>query len=213
MSATMARGLTDADYRERLLAPGRSGLQFSWERTAALALESLEALAAKKPRTEQRARIEHKLPALITERVAGLDPVFGELPPESLAECLAVNLPPRRARQFLIDVTELQQRDSKTGIQRVVRSLLIALMAEPPPGFIALPVYYDGTGRYRYAYRFLEAFAGWEPAPDELVDFCAADVYLGLDFGRPPRRCQKRCFEHYRGGAAVLCGVRCAISA
>ena len=150
MSATMARGLTDADYRERLLASGRHQAgQFSWERTAALTLESLEALAAKKPRTEQRARIEHKLPALITERVAGLDPVFGELPPESLAECLAVNLPTRRARQFLIDVTELQQRDSKTGIQRVVRSLLIALMAEPPPGFVALPVYYDGTGRYR----------------------------------------------------------------
>ena len=208
MSATMARGLTDADYRERLLASGRHQAgQFSWERTAALTLESLEALAAKKPRTEQRARIEHKLPALITERVAGLDPVFGELPPESLAECLAVNLPPRRARQFLIDVTELQQRDSKTGIQRVVRSLLIALMAEPPPGFVALPVYYDGTGRYRYANRFLEAFAGWEPAPDELVDFCAADVYLGLDFNVTTAPMSEEVFRALSRRGVRLCFV------
>ncbi|MCH1611380.1 MAG: glycosyltransferase family 4 protein, partial [Luminiphilus sp.] len=152
MSETMARGLTDADYRERLLASGRHQAgRFSWERTAALALESLEALAAKKPPTEQPAQIEHKLPALITERLAGLDLVFGKVRSESLTECLAVNLPPRRARQFFIDVTELQQHDSKTGIQRVVRSLLIALMAEPPPGFVALPVYFDGNGRYRYA--------------------------------------------------------------
>ena len=183
ISETMARGLTDADYRERLLASGRhQAAQFSWQRTASRALASLEALAAEKPRTEQRAQIEHALPARIAERLAGLAPHFGQVQPEPLAECLAVNLPLRRSRQFLIDVTELQQRDSRTGIQRVVRSLLIALMAEPPLGFVALPVYFDSGGRYRYANRFLETFMGRETAPDELVDFAAADVYLSLDF-------------------------------
>ena len=183
ISETMARGLTDADYRERLLASGRhQATQFSWQRTAARALASLEALAVKKLRTEQRAQIEHTLPTRIAKRLAGLAPQFGQVQPEPLAECLAVNLPPRRSRQFLIDVTELQQRDSRTGIQRVVRSLLIALMAEPPLGFVALPVYFDSGGRYRYANRFLETFMGRQAAPDELVDFGAADVYLSLDF-------------------------------
>ena len=183
ISETVARGLTDADYRERLLASGRHQVaQFSWERTSARALASLEALAAKTPRTEQRVQVEHTLPARIVERLAGLAPHYGQVLPEPLAECLSVNLPLRRSRQFLIDVTELQQRDSRTGIQRVVRSLLIALMAEPPSGFVALPVYFDGDGRYRYANRFLETFMGHETVPDELVDFGAADVYLGLDF-------------------------------
>jgi glycosyltransferase involved in cell wall biosynthesis len=183
MSETIARGLTDTDYRHRLLASGRhQATQFSWERTAALALESLEALAARKPCTEQRTHIEHRLPARIAERLAALDPLLGEVSTEPLAECLAINLPLRRSRQFLIDVTALQQRDSKTGIQRVVRSLLIALMSEPPSGFVAAPVYYADDGRYRYANRFLEAFTGREAAPDELVDFGASDIYLGLDF-------------------------------
>ena len=183
ISETMARGLTDADYRERLLASGRhQAEQFSWKRTAALALESLEALAGSTTRAEQRAQIEHTLPARIAQCLAGLAPRFGQVPPELLAECLATNLPLCRSRQFLIDVTELQRCDSKTGIQRVVRSLLIALMAQPPNDFMVLPVYFDGDGRYRYANRFLETFMGREAAPDELVDFAAVDVYLSLDF-------------------------------
>ena len=205
MSATMARGLTDADYRERLLASGRHQAgQFSWERTAALALESLSRSPAPhraaRPDRAQVARADYRARCRPRPRLWGAAA-------ESLAECLAVNLPPRRARQFLIDVTELQQRDSKTGIQRVVRSLLIALMAEPPPGFVALPVYYDGTGRYRYANRFLEAFAGWEPAPDELVDFCAADVYLGLDFNVTTAPMSEEVFRALSRRGVRLCFV------
>ena len=99
ISETMARGLTDADYRERLLASGlHQAKQFSWERTATLTLKSLEGLAGSTPRTEQRAQIEDKLPARIAERLAGLAPLFGQVLPEPLAECLAVNLPPRRSR-------------------------------------------------------------------------------------------------------------------
>ena len=207
ISETMARGLTDADYRERLLASGRhQATQFSWERTATIALASLEALVAEKPRTE-RAQIEHTLPARIAKRLAGLAPQFGQVQPEPLAECLAVNLPLRRSRQFLIDVTELQQRDSRTGIQRVVRSLLIALMAEPPPGFVALPVYFDSDGRYRYANRFLETFMGRETAPDELVDFCAADVYLGLDFNVTTTPMSEEVFRSLSRRGVRLCFV------
>ena len=208
ISATMARGLTDAGYRERLLASGRhQAAQFSWERTAARALASLEALAAKTPRTEQRAQVEHTLPARIAERLAGLAPHCGQVLPKSLAECLAVNLPQRRSRQFLIDVTELQQRDSRTGIRRVVRSLLIALMAEPPPGFVAQPVYFDSGGRYRYANRFLETFMGHEAAPDELVDFGAADVYLGLDFNIKSTPISEAVFQGLSRRGVRLCFV------
>ena len=183
MAKLMERGLTDSDYRQRLLASGRQqAQQFSWERTATLALESLEALATNTQLNEQRADIEHKLPARIAGCLADLDPSWGQALPEALAECLAINLPRRHSRQLLIDVTELQARDGKTGIQRVVRSLLIALMSEPPSGLVVAPVYYADDGRYRYANRFLQAFAGHEAAPDELVDFGAADVYLGLDF-------------------------------
>ena len=208
MSETMARGLTDADYRERLLAAGRHQAgQFSWERTAAIALKSLETLAANRLRTEQRAQIEQKLPACIAKRLAGLDSLYGEVSPERLAECLTINLPPRRSRQFLIDVTELQRGDSKTGIQRAVRSLLIALMSEPPPGFVAQPVYYDSEGCYRYANRFLQTFLGRELAPDELVDFCAEDVYLGLDFNINSTPMSEEAFRALSRRGVRLCFV------
>jgi glycosyltransferase involved in cell wall biosynthesis len=208
MSETMARGLTDTDYRQRLLASGRhQAAQFSWEHTAALALASLEMLAASKPCTEQRSQIEHRLPARIAERLADLDPLFGEAPTESLAECLAVNLPLRRSRQFLIDVTVLQQHDRKTGIQRVVRSLLIALIAEPPSDFTVLPVYYDGDGRYRHANRFLRTFAGRPSAPDELVDFGAGDVYLGLDFNVTTTPMSEELFRALARRGVRLCFV------
>ena len=208
MAKLMERGLTDIDYRQRLLASGlQQAKQFSWERTAALALESLEALATNTQLKERRADIERKLPARIAGCLADLDPSWGQVLPEPLAECLAINLPRRHSRQLLIDVTELQDRDGKTGIQRVVRSLLIALMSEPPLGFVVAPVYYDDDGCYRYANRFLKAFFDCEATPDELVDFGASDVYLGLDFNVTTTPMSEELFRTLSRRGVRLCFV------
>ena len=58
-------------------------------------------------------------------------------------------------RQLFVDISALVQSDLKTGIQRVVRSILLALIDDPPPGYRIEPVYSNGGNRrYLYARRF-----------------------------------------------------------
>ncbi|WP_018231900.1 glycosyltransferase family 4 protein [Thioalkalivibrio thiocyanodenitrificans] len=86
-------------------------------------------------------------------------------------------------RQLLVDVSELVQRDARTGIQRVVRTMLRELLSHPPNGYRIEPVYAALTHGYRYARRFTCEFFGGSPAslPDELVDCAPGDIFFGLD--------------------------------
>lgn len=101
------------------------------------------------------------------------------------AQTLACNLPPHpRRQQFLMDVSELVQRDARSGIQRVTRALLQEIVFNPPAGWAVEPVYAttDRPG-YRYARRFMSRFLGlpadW--AEDAPVEAWQGDVFLGLD--------------------------------
>jgi glycosyltransferase involved in cell wall biosynthesis len=100
------------------------------------------------------------------------------------AEAIALNQPARAPRQLLVDVSAVVQSDIKTGIQRVVRSVLLALIAAPPPGYRIEPVYSTGSNRpYHYARRFALGMLGQagltlEDAP---VALRPGDVFLGLD--------------------------------
>ena len=105
----------------------------------------------------------------------------------SVAQALAENHPPsRRQRQFLVDVSELVQKDLRTGVQRVVRSLLHELLDHPPAGWRVEPVYAVKEG-YRYARRFTCGFLGVPPVEqaDELVEACPGDLFFGLDLSTP----------------------------
>jgi len=100
------------------------------------------------------------------------------------AQAIAANQPPARPRQLLVDVSSMVQLDMKTGISRVVRSILLSLLAAPPSGYRIEPVYADGaTGRYRYARRFTFALAGIEDPgmEDAPIGHRPGDVFLGLD--------------------------------
>lgn len=88
------------------------------------------------------------------------------------------------ARQLLVDVSELAQRDSKTGIQRVVRALLSELLRDPPPGFRVEPVFaVRGEPGYRYAKRFTSRFLGFpvDDTIDSPMEAGPGDLFLGLD--------------------------------
>jgi glycosyltransferase involved in cell wall biosynthesis len=102
-----------------------------------------------------------------------------------LATSLARNFPPKpRRRQLLVDVSELVQRDAKTGIQRVVRAILRQWLDNPPEGFQVEPVYAtaDAPG-YRYARRWTCRFLGIpeEWAEDAPAEAWAGDLFVGLD--------------------------------
>jgi len=105
-----------------------------------------------------------------------------ELP--ALAAAIAFNRAPAPQRQLLVDVSALVQSDLKTGIQRVVRSILLSMFSAPPAGFRIEPVYSLGANQpYCYARGFGmkqvgETELALEDAPCELRP---GDIFFGLD--------------------------------
>lgn len=84
--------------------------------------------------------------------------------------------------QILVDVSELVRGDLKTGIQRVVRSLLLEMLSCPPEGFVVEPVYLDETLTYRYARQFVLSYLGAQQSvEDKIVVASAGDIYFGID--------------------------------
>ena len=103
----------------------------------------------------------------------------------TLAQAITNNHPKPAARQLFVDISELVQRDAKSGIQRVVRSVLRVMLEQGLPGFVVVPVYATmaSTG-YRKATQFTQMFVGGHQdlaQRDEPIVYRASDVFLGLD--------------------------------
>ena len=86
-------------------------------------------------------------------------------------------------RQLLVDISELIQRDAKSGIQRVVRSILREWLATVPQGYRVEPVYATADQPYRYARKYMARFQERDDSQqhDELIEYGSGDVFLGLD--------------------------------
>lgn len=100
-----------------------------------------------------------------------------------LAEAVTRNTPRVGLRRLLVDVTLLAEGDEHTGIERVVRAVLAALIAAAPPGYRVEPVWIDG-GELRFARGFLSVVLGLASTglPDSLVDHDEGDVYLAMEW-------------------------------
>lgn len=85
--------------------------------------------------------------------------------------------------QLLLDISAVAKHDLKTGIERVVRSLLKELLKEPPAGYRVEPVYHDDNGGYRYARCFTMNSLGYDDPllQDEPVQAGSGDLFLGAD--------------------------------
>jgi len=181
LSAALAALHADPARRAALAAAGRRHVR---EHHAPAAVgrqyrDALEAFARTSPQAHYR------------RSLAALGVLPGHPDPAQLAAvaaALAANQPASRPRQLLIDISALVQHDPKTGIQRVVRSILLELLKQPPAGYRIEPVYSDGGNRsYRYARSFAHAMLGVAPpwtAPaseDAPIEVRAGDVFLGLD--------------------------------
>jgi len=120
--------------------------------------------------------------------------LIGHLPTNSsdeelvpLAKALAQSFPLRRSSNMLyLDVTATCSHDLQTGIERVVKSLLMAFLKSPPVGYAAEPVYLcneSGQWRYRrasvYTLGLLECSTEhWE---DDWIEPCNGDRVLVMD--------------------------------
>jgi glycosyltransferase involved in cell wall biosynthesis len=122
-----------------------------------------------------------------------------------IASTWAANFPPKPHKpQLLLDVSELVQRDARTGIQRVTRALLQEIILAAPKGWAVEPVYAVlGQPGYRYARKFMSQFLDipddW--AEDAPVQAWQEDVFLGLDYQTDVVTAQENTFKawHLRG--------------
>ncbi|MCT7507777.1 glycosyltransferase [Aliarcobacter cryaerophilus] len=103
---------------------------------------------------------------------------------KQLADCISKNHQYSGEKQLFIDVSELVKVDSKSGIQRVVKSILKELLENPPAGYRIEPVYstVEDYG-YKYAKNFTYDFLSYplQDNRENLIDFRQGDIFLGLD--------------------------------
>lgn len=113
------------------------------------------------------------------------------------------------ARQLLVDVSVIHQSDARTGIQRVVRALLLQLLMAPPSGYRVCPIFATRQHGYRYAApNFLDPparapGAAAMPVPVDVQVECG-DLFLGLDLAAHllPRH-QAQVLQWKRNGVKV----------
>lgn len=94
----------------------------------------------------------------------------------------AVRASSKSTLQLLVDVSVIHQSDARTGIQRVVRALLLQLLQAPPEGYQVCPVFATRQHGYRYAAtNFLDASKHANDLPAVSVKVERGDLFLALD--------------------------------
>lgn len=184
ISKKMAQALCDISFSNKLSTHGlRQALNFTWDDCAKRTFNAFEALIQASRTVLPASEILHAIPELllsISENTIADKPSDSDL--VRVADCVAFNTGYSAPRQLLLDVSVIVHGDAKSGIQRVVRSLLRELIGNPPQNTEVRAIYFDGT-HYVYANAFISTFFGMLPqsAPDDVVDFCQGDIYLALD--------------------------------
>ena len=107
---------------------------------------------------------------------------------EILSQSIEATLPNKKNKNLFIDVSAIVKADPKTGIQRVVRGILRALLLAPPEGFDIIPIYAEPDPNhlgYKEANRFLKNFTNQLLSPEVIdwpISFYPGDIFLGLDY-------------------------------
>ena len=179
--AKMLQALTDEAFNKRLCVHGsEQAKKFSWDETAKRTLAAWKSLADASNKNKKSAvPPTNQLIKALAPNLNKADDLYLA----ALSNCLAQNASSGIERQLLVDVSELCQRDSATGVQRVVRSYLFHLLQTPPSGFIVLPVYATQTESYRYATAFAAHLTNMPPpnVKDEPIRWQRGDLFFGLD--------------------------------
>ncbi len=163
----------------------------SWDSAARKSIEAFESLVARLPRQKTQAfdspSFERIYQTLIYE-VSRISGISGKRDADlsELVSSIAINRS-FQEKQLLVDISEFVLRDARTGIQRVVRSVLIQLLRYPPKSYTVVPIYWDGA-RYRQANRFvsqllpdLSSLLEKGMPVDRAIDISCNDIFLGLD--------------------------------
>lgn len=181
----MTKALSNEEFRVQLVANGmKMAGVFCWDKSAQRAIaafEQLHSVSANTAGFENHAAIErHLINAIAKCSPGGISSVDLVKTAHAISKLQDEE---HEYRQLFVDISELVQRDARTGVQRVTRSILIELLKNPPAGFTVKPVYAisDSVG-YRHAKNFTAKLLNTAgDSQDELIDYRPGDIFLGLD--------------------------------
>lgn len=181
LASAMLRLRNDAALRQHMSQGGRSAIE-RFHRPDVCAeryRDVIEAAYAFSP-----AILQSKLYGHLRQRTAGW--TLQRL--KALSRDLAQTFPEQgSAPRLLLDLTATVSTDLHTGIERVARGILAALLRQESPGLRIEPVYLDSTSgspEYRHARDYALRVQGALPIAglgDDLVDPRPGDVLLTLD--------------------------------
>lgn len=180
----MQEVLENDKFREDLASWGLMRAKvFSWDECAKRAIEFFEGMVDSAQSHGDLFSAHELLDKLKGEikKLSVYSNFDGDLIKTAYSVCF--NHPESNERKLFIDISELVNRDAKTGVQRVTRSLLSILLREQSEEYQVCPVYADTkTPGYRYANKFLSSFLNKElESEDDAIEFKSGDIFLGLD--------------------------------
>jgi len=187
ISSKITLALTDDVFRRGLIKHGLEQAKlFSWDATAIKAIASFEGvIRSRLPiQNENFICLETKLIESISDVTSkSIRPTENDL--LEVAQSISVSLGEKRQPKIFIDVSQIVIADFKTGIQRVVRSIINELLSTPCEGWVIEPVYLtDEHGRWEYcnAGDYKNNYSsGTSLMNNDITDPQYGDVFLGLD--------------------------------
>jgi glycosyltransferase involved in cell wall biosynthesis len=164
----------NADLRERIGKRARQIIreQHDPKRCAALYHQAIE----------ESAHAQHQMINKLAEKLAHLP--CNEEDKIALAKNLAHTFPPKpRQPSLFVDISSIAQGDLKTGIQRVVRSLLKSFLMRKNLGYCVVPVRMTPEHGYVTAIRYGEKLLNLPigTMPEEPIDIHRGDIIFMLD--------------------------------
>lgn len=125
----------------------------------------------------------------------------------SLAQSLAQSFPPHPRRPSLfLDVSVVADNDIHTGIQRVVRSVLQALLLRPDIPYRVVPVRFTNDGEYLAAYAYAQKLMDISlgGVQDEIIDVYRDDLFVVLDLDFRYNTLRRQVFETFQNRGARI---------
>lgn len=213
IAAKITHALEDNVFSKALSEHGLvQAKNFSWDisgKKAMLAIESMvrnRDIAGLPPRelnfeVEETAKIKTLISKIASNDLTDSDLIV-------TARSIFQNQFTNKLNKLFVDISELAHRDHKTGIQRVVRSVLTELIENPPTGYTIELVYASpNVPGYRFANKFAKSFfsnpsdelnAITEETQDDFIDVCNGDIFLGLDLQHHVVLTQGEFYSHMR---------------
>jgi glycosyltransferase involved in cell wall biosynthesis len=105
--------------------------------------------------------------------------------------------PSIRNKQILVDISEIIKHDAKSGIQRVIKTVLTEWLHNPPFGYKIEPVYATLAEGYRYAHSYTMKKLGLDyiVEQDRFIDLHPGDIFIALDLSPNIQCAHKNCFK------------------